>query len=188
MSYFRALMAAECEAHYISVQPSTIKQPKAGLGLFAWNNFGRDTVIGFYDGSLVYSNLNGRPQQHRMYGEGAMIVTVDDFQKRAIQLYRPCQPMKGTARKIWVVTAKFCAARFINDPRYLPGDKERTSSRTDTPRKAHAIFHMSCQPLSLLQFEQDALIAITATSNIKRGDELFVSYGPEYDIRFGSST
>lgn len=62
----QALMAeAEWQAQPVYVKSSTIKDPEACLGLFASKHFGRDTFIGYYQGSMLYHNLSGRPQKHR---------------------------------------------------------------------------------------------------------------------------
>lgn len=42
--------------------------------------------------------------------------------------------------------------------------------------------------LSLQQFSEFTVITIRAISNINRGDEIFASYGPEYDFRISTST
>lgn len=62
------------------------------MGLFSWNNFVIDTVIGYYYGSLVYANIGGRPQQNRTRGEGIMGVKVEYFEKWAIFVY-PLPPV-----------------------------------------------------------------------------------------------
>lgn len=56
------------------------QEPEAGVGLFSCNNFGKGTVIGYYYVSLVYADLSGRPQQHRTYREGIMILRVEYFE------------------------------------------------------------------------------------------------------------
>lgn len=173
-------MAAECQAQGIYVQRSTIKHKDAGFGLFAGNDFGSGEVICYYCGSLVYSNLSGKQQHHRTYGEGIMGVTVKEFETWAIQMDHPCRSLEGDGRAVWVVPATFWAVRYINDPRYLSGDREPSHSRQNTPIQANTMFSMTSTPTTVQLFTDFTLISIVAKKNIRRNEESFRSYGPDY--------
>lgn len=120
----RALIASECEALSVSVQQSTIRNTRASLVLFASKILGNGAVIIYYYGSLVYSNLSSRTQQHRTYWEGFMGMRVDKFEKCDIQLDRPCLRLDGKGREVWVIffPAKLCPEGNIKGPRYLTVD------------------------------------------------------------------
>lgn len=184
-SDMRALLAAESGALQLSVQPSSIKHPMAGRGLFSMRNIGAGETISYYYGSVVYSDLSGKPQKHRTYGEGVMAVTVQDFEKWAYKLDDRVVPVGGQSRTVWLVPAPFCVSRFMNDPRYLPGDKDGAQVREGVNREANVMFETSGSPSNPRDFEDHKILAVVATKNIVRGQEIFVNYGNAYD--FGGS-
>lgn len=99
-----------------------------------------------------------------------MGVTVEDFEKRAIQLDRPFIALDGMGRNVWVVPVTFSAERYINYTRYLTGDHEIRLSRTEKARTANAKFDINGYILSPQEFSDFTIMSITATNNISGGD------------------
>lgn len=75
--------------------------------------------------------------------------------------------------------ATFCAPRYINDPNYLPGDKETSRSRQGTPRQAISMFRMTATPTPAQKFTDFRLISIVTTKTIRSNEKMFSSYVPE---------
>lgn len=117
-----------------------------------------------------------------------MGLTVEDFEKWDNQFVSPCLPLDGKEINVWVVAAKFFAERYINDPRYLPGDQNVRLSNTDKARKANEKFEMIGDILYPQKFSEFRITTITATRNISRGDEIFSGYGNEYEFNLASNS
>lgn len=66
------------------IKTSTICHPMEGEGLYATEGFDQGHVSGHGYGSLVYPDLEKKPQNHRWYVEGILSVTVPEFIKWTI--------------------------------------------------------------------------------------------------------
>lgn len=117
-----------------------------------------------------------------------MVVAVEYIENLAIQLNRSCPPLDGKVGKVWVVSATFCAGKYINDPRDLPGDQYLRLSNTDKPRAANAKFDVTGDNISSQQLSEFIIMAITATRNISKSDEIFSGHGNEYDFKMAPNT
>lgn len=65
----------------LTVQPSTIKHEKAGLGGFAAKPFAENVLAGHYYGTFVYANLGGSCSTTKTYGEGFLSVMTNWYLK-----------------------------------------------------------------------------------------------------------
>lgn len=158
---------------------STIEHENAGKGLFASRKFGEREVIGSYYGSLVYADLGQELQSTKRYGEGYMEVTAESFRKWALDLNEKVSDSKGQTHSVWVVPAPFCAMRYINDPRYLQGDKAKLETRRVSPRRANVEFK-AASTKSRTDYRKHGVLQVVALRNIRVGEELFVEYGGKY--------
>lgn len=117
-----------------------------------------------------------------------MGVTFEDVGKWYIMFPKSYRPLDGKEIIIWVVSAKSCAGLTINDPRYLPRDKESLLSQKETPKTDNAKFIMTQEAVSPNQLSEFTIMAIRTTRTINSGDAIFASYGPEYDFSLGTGT
>ena len=178
----QSLLSVECNANSVAVQPSRIRNPGAGMGLFATKNFGYNQVVGYYYGSLVYSELSNEPQRFRTYSDGVMGVTAHDFEKWSIKLDGTVQDKSGNNRSVWIVPAPWCAARFINDARYRNNDTEKNLP-DKLKRKVNLKFIVQWDddtPRSVAAYN---VVELKTTQNIRKGEEFYIDYGSNYDFR-----
>lgn len=133
----RSLLSVESVTYGCRVSASSIKHDNAGVGVFTNRRIVEGEVVCYYYGTIVYHDLSGRKEIHKTYGEGVMGVTADRFRKYALEVKVPeehFQPLpernNDRANRIpvsLVVPAPFCLGGFINDPKYVEGDKERNA-------------------------------------------------------------
>lgn len=179
-----AVRAAECLALGVSIKKSSIQHPSAGLGLYAETGFGEKEVIGFYYGSLVYKALDGiSDNSQKVYGEGPFSVSVARFKKYAMQIgYKKNDTDDIESEKpVWVVPAPCCVVQFVNDARYLPGDKE--SGLLGSNRRKNNCRIVCVGKMTLSGLERYDYLMCVAMRNISAGEELYMSYGGKYDFR-----
>ena len=131
----------------LSVKKSSINHPQAGNGLFTNRVIGRGELVTTYYGILVYKDLSVERESKKV-GEGPFQVTVEDFTNRAIELKARAKDSSGTRHPIFIVPAPFCCASFINDPRYLDGDKDHDKRRTKFARSANVQFEETSGTMS----------------------------------------
>lgn len=184
-------LAAEAVALDLLVAPTTIQSDNVGLGVFAACLFEKDTIICPYYGTLVYHNLlrnKGKILQNRMYGnEGIMGVSINRFRHYAMQVpvsetSQDFSMVKDTiddSKAICVVPAPFCVASFINDPKYVRGDRELEARISDTlqnPRQANVAFARERMVRSAKQLHDPFTLCVVALRTIQPGEELFADY------------
>ena len=194
----RALLATELSALGVAVQKSTIKHKNAGNGLFALRTFGPSTVIGYYYGSLVYSNLAGSPQRYRTYGEGLMRVMVENFETWSMKMEDKVVGKDVVAHDVWIVPAPWCATRYINDARYVEGDLTDRTGLVKPPRVPKKGKDLGSGPYlrvpnvelkmvgptdSPAELSEYTVCSVSTIREVKRGEEFFTSYGPDYDFK-----
>ena len=192
-----SLRTMECMTHNLCIKPSTIGHVNAGLGLFATENCDRGDTIGFYYGSLVYGNLASNRRLQKLYGEGILAVSSDEFKKYAVELTHAFTAADGTTYSGWIAPAPWCAMRYINDPRIVPCPKSKTSAApaaatttpagtTDiteqAPRTANVKFQLKSKLTLNKHFQYHDALTIVCTTKIKKGSELFIDYGSEYEF------
>lgn len=77
----RTLLSFDCRAADLFLKTSPISRNHARRGVCAGLPIGAREVIGYNNGSLVYSNTDGQKQMEITYGEGVKTVTVEQFSK-----------------------------------------------------------------------------------------------------------
>lgn len=86
------------------------------------------SIVGYYHGSLVYENQSFRRSLVRTYGKSIVEVTRDAFLNGVNWILET-----ATGRIIYylvlIIRSPFCAMRYVNDRRYLSGDKAQESER-----------------------------------------------------------
>ena len=180
---YKHLLSAECSAMGVLVQRSNIKHASAGLGVFADKNLGEGQLVGWYYGSLVYSDLSGLPQKYKTYSEGIMCVTVDDFEKWSMVVDHEVVARNGVRHKVFIVPAPFCAMRYINDPRYLDRDAEKLLETEKRKANVRYILDNATANGNAMDVASHTMIRVVASRNISKGDELYADYGSEYKFR-----
>lgn len=203
------LLAADARAHQVRIGASTV--PGGGRGVFAERRFAAgETVVPFF-GLVVYDDLidaamSKDPAEHnKKYGVGAFSTTARQWGRRAVEMKTACRfwregglasprpfsypllaewtpdPVPSCSRPVWVVPAAYCAAGFVNDPRYVstgvceqvPMGKKRRQNVEMVQRwdPVMAANHVTL-PHALF---------LVATVVIKAGAEVFYDYGGEYE-------
>jgi len=174
------MLAVECSALGVERRPSTIKHDNAGMGLFAGRNFGKDEVVGYYYGSLLYMNLGKSRNSKKTVGKGFMKVNQEKFHKWALEVTgKGGMDWEGQKISIWIVPGPNCAMRYINDPRYLKSDRTPKKNRT---RRANVVFstpERTLRPSTIVHHNAQTVVALR---NIVKGEELFVKYGTKYQM------
>ena len=176
------LLAHECYVRNVSIRKSTIKSPIAGDGLFAEKDFLQGEVIGYYYGSLVYGDIGKKKKLSTRYGEGILSVGVDEFNRWAIEIQYKFIDSTGNPYSAWIAPAPFCCCRYLNDPRYHESDKTTKEERDSRPRVSNTNFTLDSKAKVNRDFERYNVIAVTATKFVKRGSELFIDYGTNYQF------
>lgn len=194
-----ALRTVECMTHNLCIKQSTINHVDAGYGLFATENFDLGDTIGFYYGSLVYGNLASNRRLNKLYGEGILAVSSKQFKKFAAELTHPFTASDGSKYTGWIAPAPWCAMRYINDPRTLPTSKHSNTANSPTPtptstptsttnnsdqslRTANVKFHIKKKMSLNKHFQYYDALSIVCIKKIKKGSELFLDYGSEYEF------
>lgn len=143
---------------------------------------GKNHVVWYYYGSLVYADLTQAQHTAKRYGEGMMGVTVEAFFTWASRIPEMATDKEGKERPVWIVAALFCAMRYVKDGRYLPGDTSSQSERVKNPRENTIVFRQQHSPRTSGEFQDYGLLAVETLRNIRVGEELFVDYGNVYEF------
>lgn len=85
-------------------------------------NFGKLDVVRNYYGFVVHANLTGELQKQKSYGEELIQLTDATLRKWANDVPENVTKTEGMQHRAWIVYVLFCAMRYINDIRYLPGE------------------------------------------------------------------
>lgn len=72
--------------------------------------------MGNYYGTLGYTNLGRQNQTKKMYGDVIMVGTVADSAKWSFQVDKWVEHSNTGRLIVYIVPAKFCFMRYINDP------------------------------------------------------------------------
>ena len=109
---------------------STIKHEQPGMSVFSPRTFVKGDRISSFFGTLVYHNLSSRRNVvHKTYGENILRVTSKRFTAYSIQITiegNTFSHIKGSSqgkKPIFIASAPFCVAGYINDIRYHPSDE-----------------------------------------------------------------
>lgn len=191
-----SLLAMEAVHYGLRINKSTIRHDNAGVGVFATRRIAVGEVVCYFYGTLVYHDLTNRKEVHKTYGDGVMGVTKDRFRKYAVEVdvhghqfsalphRRTLSHGKQTNPILWVVPAPFCIAGYINDPKYVEGDKDLDAVEDGLGKKREANVRMKRTPglgLNRRKLTDYRLIKLEALVEIEEGDEIFSEYGNVYD-------
>lgn len=88
------------------------------MGCFAKVKVGKRYVVEYYSGTLFWPNLFGREQDDRIFSEGALSVSVNDFQTYSMHIPEGVKEYEGNLHSAWIVSAAFNPLQCINDLRY----------------------------------------------------------------------
>lgn len=174
----KALLSYEAQKLNLTIKPSTVKHPNAGLGVFAGKAFAEGDILGYYYGALIYGDIGAERRLHKRYGTGVLSVSSADFDKWATKLDHVFVDANGDRYDGFVGPAPFCVCRYINDPRYISGDKDK--EKKDANRAPNVMFMADNKATGNRDFERYNAIHVIATADIRPGQELFVPYGSNY--------
>lgn len=176
----KELAAHEGSNMGLAVARSTIAHPEAGNGLFAMRPFRKNERIGYYYGTLVYRDLRRSKETTKSYGEqGVLGATLKSFGKYSVPVPVVGEQLTGKidgTSHAYVVGAEFCVCRYINDPFYRQGDKEKEAVDRGFKdrRKANVFIERSQEQIaSLTTLSKYQAICIKAKRDIEPGEELF---------------
>lgn len=183
------------------VAKSNIRHPQAGMGLFAGRRFRKGETIGSFYGTLVYHDLQERSQKTKTYGNGILEASVDKFIANHFLLRTSGDEFRygdkdHTRRKtstivhknidaVYIVPAPFCAAGYVNDPRYGTRDEEQQQATNGsiTKRVANLQSKTSERVYDRVKLlTRNTAVTFEATQGISAGEELYVDYGRKYHI------
>ena len=186
------LLQADAAANGVMVCRSSINHPRAGRGCFAARSFEKDELIGCYYGTLVYANLIDRTRAPRKeYGQGVLMVSREDFQMYAFQVYTnrastgfgAVTDLTDGRVSIHIVPPPFCSMRYINDARYLQGDSDRHTMTDGGARVANIVYRQAqAEVKTPKHLEKNNIIEVRALEKINTGEELFGDYGTGYAL------
>lgn len=155
---------------FVVIKPSHI--PGAGMGLFAAKDIKKDTMVTHYEGKKItrgeYNALHAKNEHWYMF-------TMPDCARERIQ-YKECQEDENKKK---------------NNPEckepdypYLDGNREHYGSKVNfAPAKINGK-PTKLQNVHFLKHCEDPYIRLYATRDIKKGEELYVSYGSIYNYHF----
>ena len=109
-------------------------------------------------------------------------MTSDDFNKWAADIRHKFVDTRGTTYTGYIAPAPWCPMRYINDPRFL-GDDKATAEERRLGREANVRFDQNSRASLNRDFELYSVMPIRCFKAIKRGDELYLSYGPSYQFK-----
>lgn len=132
--------------------------------------------VGYYYANLVIKDI-GSCLHNRVYGEGLVAVSGQDFRHTAIQL---CKKLSSEIRfyKVWPVLAKFNAFQCMNVPRSFDEEVLEDGDEVEFERTANVIFDL--KDTKKIDYRRFNALVVRATRKISPGDELFVNYDLSY--------
>lgn len=80
------MLAQSCDDMAASVMNST-NEHEAGMRCFSMVQFGKNMLIRYYSGTLLYANLYDAKDFNRRYGEGLISVSLKEFHTYAIHVH-----------------------------------------------------------------------------------------------------
>lgn len=93
----------------LEVGTSTFPHPEAGIDIFDARNFWKEELVGNYSETLVSADLGQDAQKKKTYGDLIKVLTVADFQKRALQMVKPVEHGTIGSLSVYIVSASFYA-------------------------------------------------------------------------------
>ena len=181
-----ALMSLEAAAKGFVVCKSTIRHTCAGKGVFAIRSFKKGEDILTYNGTVVYKNLSAQNATTKVYGSVVLGVRKKRFADKAVELRSKAVDDKDKEHPTFIVPAPFWVAGYINDPRYLPDDRDEVERHTKLYRTANVRFVESVASPSKHKLRSNGLVVIETIREIRTGEELFLDYGKSF-VQWGST-
>lgn len=184
---FDFLLSADLSAYGLLVSKSTIRHEHAGMGCFAAKNFDEGDVICHYYGTLTYHDLVSRSGNGE-YGMGHLSVDKNAFQINAFQIrtgrdasaFNAVTDLMDGRAAICTTAPMFCAARYINDARYLQGDLDKDMPTVDRRSPNVMAIQDPLPVITTAHLLPNKLITYMATRPVNVGEELFVDYAKDY--------
>jgi len=170
------LLAVDAMYQKVYVAPSSI--PNAGNGLFSRDGFEVGDLVGYYYGSLVYSNLyNSKRSSH---GRDATAFSTTRFRDYALQIKhadRSCLIPSARKLPIFLIPFEFCVCAMINDPKRISS----VESMEADFREPNVDFECPDEDIiDVDMLQKYSTVRIIATRPISPNEELLLDYGPEY--------
>lgn len=75
----RSPLAVDCSAFAVRAKASNIQHDCVGCCVFSGRLFGAIEIVGYYNGTLIYSNLTTQKSVHKSYVGRVISVTIKDF-------------------------------------------------------------------------------------------------------------
>lgn len=138
-------------------------------------------MIVSYCGSLQYVDLGKKSQVKMWYREKYMKVTEESSCRYELELSDVDTDSKGQRHQLWAAPARFCATRYIIDPRYLPEDESSTEIRRLASREIIAEFR-AAHVKSRGKYRKQHVLELFTLRNVRVGEELFMDYGMKYSF------
>lgn len=107
----------------VTKNKSLIRDWPAGFGTFAVRPFVQVLEIGYFYGSLEFTELHRRHKIKLTSDERLIKITRETIQKWVSHLHEKVENRDTVEHDASIVPAPFCAMRYIKDDRYLPGDE-----------------------------------------------------------------
>ena len=183
------LMNTEMGRYSCFVKKSSIKHPKAGMGLFAGQSFEAGDTICFYFGTLVYHDLQKRKSKTNIYGGSEIMgTTAQRFRDYAIQIdtsgvaFNEIQASAHGKRAVYIVPPGWCIGSYINDYHYRRDDldyKKYMDPKSTVPneRRPNVKFEQVPNPISNIPtLHSYNSVTVKALVPINMGEELYVDY------------
>ncbi len=160
----------ELKSETVVIKKSQI--PGAGMGLYAEKDITKEEMVTHYDGKKItkdqYNALHEKSEHWYMF-------TMPDCAKERVQ-FNECQ--KDEKRKL---TDPVCKEP---DYPYLDGNRDHFGSKVNfAPSKINGK-PTNLQNVYFLKHCEEPYIRLYASRDIKKGEELFVSYGNIYNYHF----
>jgi len=166
----------------VYIAPSKIKHKDAGLGVFASNTIKAHTLVGFFYGTLVYSDLGEAEQTTLTYGHGHLGTTKQRFLDYALRVGEithkdPLNPEKHSTRKpVFIVPAPFSCMGFLNSPDYRNGDSEKSLSSNTRTANVYIKQRKNANNIRQERLTNYTLVEIHSKTIINKNEELFLNY------------
>lgn len=157
-----------------------ISHKSVGFGVFPGRQFEAREIVGYYCNTLVYSNRMTQTQVQKMFDNGVMSVTVDNFSILAFKVPKTFLGYTVKKTSASIVTTRLCRMRFPKNSHYLPEDKFTEMQRRMQPREYNISVVQISFPDSALDLKDCQVIAVKALQYIEIGEQLYLDYGSGY--------
>ena len=173
------MLAVHASFHNVIVAASTVRE--GGLGVFAAEDLERGSVVGWYNGTILYGKIGeNEPQRSRLYGPDGFGCTGERFQNFNMEMETSVIGEEAPVDKIYLVPAEYNVCSYLNDSRTIDG-MERVAN---VQRRKNAEFrvHKDVNPTCDFKYAvaKPDLILAQVVVDVRAGEEIFVDYGSRY--------